>query len=540
MSDSSSDEHVVAAPVNRKPPVVDSDSSEDEVAPASKKGAPSTPVRAAAKNSDRDDSEDKVPKKAAAKEQPTTAKVVAKTAADSDDSDDESAPARPAKAAAQDSSSEEEVAAKPKAKAAVAPAAVAQDSDSSSEEVVSAKTKVAAAAQDSDSDSEAAPKAPVALANDSDDSDDSDKPAAQATKAKGEQKKAKLDAAVQEPKPSATASSKQKGDDETDELRVIIKGLPFTETNSGVRKVFSSCGHIKHVKMLTNENGTFNGVCFINFATADGAKAALKKDGDRKQYKGLSLSVARANKTIPQKGVDATKKKQNKATVLPDTNPGGLKTVITKDMYHTMVKLQEAKDFVSLEKLATKIAKTAKAAQQEIAGQHKGKEKRSGNTVFVRGLPMKDFDEEAFSKRFQDCGEFKFVWLPVKKDGTIKGFGTIGFKTEEAFNKALKYDGTKCKGEVLSVKKSEPVKLGTTEVAKGEADKAGAKRKTPPTEDVSSEVADKQAKKKHKQAPEAVADEAPRKDKSERKTKEHKEKPADEEVVHKKAKKDKK
>lgn len=604
MSDSSSDEPVAAAPVKVRPPVVDSDSSEDEVAPASKQKPPSTPVRTAVKNSDRDDSEDKVPKKAAAKEQPTAAKVVAKATADSDDSDDES-PARLARkeapAADQDSSSEEEVAAKPKAKGAAAPAAAAQDSDSSSEEVVSAKPKakaaakpavetdsdddspptraapkVAATAEDSDSDSEVAsapkaassgkpavvkdsssdeemaqarpaPKAPVALANDS---DDDDKPAAKAIKAapetRGDQKKAKLDAAVEEIKSGAGTSSKQKGDD-TDELRVIIKGLPFSETEDAVRKVWSSCGKMKHVKMLKREDGSFNGVCFITFRNADGVKAAMKKDGDRTAYKGRNLSVARALKTAPKKGVNPTETKQMKRKVAePEKNPGGLKAIISKDVYKTMLRLQDQKDFVSLGKLAAKIVKSAEAAQQEIEGQHKAREKKSENTVFVRGLPRKDFDEEAFTKRFQDCGDIKYVWLPLKKDGGIKGFGTIRFKTEEALQKALKYDGTKCKGEVLSVRKSEPVKLANAssgEVKKQEADKAGAKRKTPPTGEVSSEVADKQAKKKHKQAPEAVVAEAPKKDNSERKSKEHKEKhkekAADVEVVQKKAKKEK-
>lgn len=605
MSDSSSDEPVAAAPVKVRPPVVDSDSSEDEVAPASKQKPPSTPVRTAVKNSDRDDSEDKVPKKAAAKEQPTAAKVVAKATADSDDSDDES-PARldrkEAPAADQDSSSEEEVAAKPKAKGAAAPAAAAQDSDSSSEEVVSAKPKakaaakpavetdsddaspptraapkVAATAEDSDSDSEVAsapkaassgkpavvkdsssdeemaqarpaPKAPVALANDS---DDDDKPAAKAIKAapetRGDQKKAKLDAAVEEIKSGAGTSSKQKGDDDTDELRVIIKGLPFSETEDAVRKVWSSCGKMKHVKMLKREDGSFNGVCFITFRNADGVKAAMKKDGDRTTYKGRNLSVARALKTAPKKGVNPTETKQMKRKVAePEKNPGGLKAIISKDVYKTMLRLQDQKDFVSLGKLAAKIVKSAEAAQQEIEGQHKAREKKSENTVFVRGLPRKDFDEEAFTKRFQDCGDIKYVWLPLKKDGGIKGFGTIRFKTEEALQKALKYDGTKCKGEVLSVRKSEPVKLSNAssgEVKKQEADKAGAKRKTPSTGEVSSEVADKQAKKKHKQAPEAVGTEAPTKDNSERKSKEHKEKhkdkAADVEVVQKKAKKEK-
>jgi len=398
-----------------------------------------------------------------------------------------------------------------------------------------------------------------------------------------------------------------KGDDEMDELRVIVKGLPFDEKEAGLRTFFSTCGEITNVKFLLKDNGLSKGVAFINFATKDGAKAALQKNGDKKQYPGRTLNVDRAllfTKSTKKEGVDSAKKKTKKeADGKPAPAPAaGFNAIVTKDMFAKMVRLQEAKDFSTLEDMAAKIVKSAQTAQALATVQRNSQRKTLSlaNTVFVKGLPSKDFGEDAFKRRFADCGPITFAWLPLKVTGESKGFGTIRFKTEEAFEKALKYNGTKCKDQVLVVQKSEgrsQNKADKAEVTKEERDKksqmnnkrTGDKRKTPPTEEVGSEVAakkakkdnketvpetpevaakkakkenkeapeapkvaDEQAKKKQKQEPEAVtaeapkkekseavAAEAPKKEKSERKSWEQKGKLAEDEVPNKKAKKEK-
>merc|ERR1712072_729366 len=163
------------------------------------------------------------------------------------------------------------------------------------------------------------------------------------------------------------------------------------------------------------------------------------------------------------------------------------------------------------------------------------------NTVFVSGLPQTDFDEDAFRRRFEDCGKIRYVWLPERCKGENKGFGTIAYKTEEGFQKALKYNGTKCKGNVLSVTKSQPKKqkakegdanastekeVKSRETSNGdskalkqaaEAAERTPKRKIASIDENTDDGSTNREKKKRKSAPEEPLDEQPRKGKSERK-----------------------
>jgi RNA recognition motif-containing protein len=519
MSDSSSEENVNAPKVVK--PIVDSDSSDDEVAPKPKAKAALAPAKAAVEDSSSDDDEPAPKPKAAPKAAPVKAAVE-----DSSSDDDEPAPKPKAKAAAKaaadDSSSEEEVvAAKPAVKVAVAPKPVVDsDSESDSPHKGQVAPKVQAAAADSDdSDDEVAvaPKAKVAVApkakvpaKDSDSSSEDDEPMAQVKAAqtkpeKNQTLKAKLDAAVEEPKQSSTVNTKQKGDDDTEDFRVIIKGLPFKAEEKDLKKDFSSCGSIKHVKVLQDDKGQSRGIAFIVFTSSVGVDAALQRDGDKEKYKGRTLSVARAEKRKgAPPGAENKRPEQNDKDRKRKTAEGGSSgstadpnAILTKDTFQQMLRLQESKDFSSLEKMAAKIVKSCAAAQERARQEQGGaNKKRQQNTVFVKGLPHTDFDDEAFQKRFQDCGDVKFVWLPKNADGDAKGFGTVSFKTEEAFQKALKYNGTKCKGGVLSVVKSEPKPKAAGEGSETKAGEQTPKRKKPSTEEVSSsEVVEKAAKK---------------------------------------------
>jgi len=486
--DSSSDENVVAPPKAR--PVVDSDSSEDD--PPARITPKATAVVKTEDSSSDDD--EPVPK--------AKAKAVARPVVETD-SEDDSPPAR------------------------VVPKAAAKDSDSDSDDEVTVAPKAKPMVEDSSSD-------------------DEDEAAKATQKKQGKEQdvkaKAKLDAAVEEPKRNSTENTKQKGEDDTDDLRVIVKGIPFKVKEAEVRKCFSNCGGINHVKMLADEKGLSRGVACITFVTSAGVKEALQKNGDKEQYKGRTLSVERALKRPAANGDAPKKNKKQKQNKNHDgkvkSGEGGSSgstadpsVIVNQEIIQKMLRLQEVKDFSSLEKMGAKIVKLAQSAQQLARDQQNARKKRFENTIFVKGLPVKDFNEEAFQRRFQDCGSIKFVWMPSKSDGENKGFGTISFKTEEAFEKALKYNGTKCGGNVLSVVKSERSKPkegnkgeagkvdktgeGGNVDKKGEADVTSkqrseaqvaerpAKRKMSSAEEVSSEVATKQAKKERKHAAEA-------------------------------------
>lgn len=528
MSDSSSEENINAPKVVK--PIVDSDSSDEEVVPEPKAKAAVAPVKAVVEDSSSDD-EEPAPK-------PKAAPVMA---ANEDSSSEEEVPKPKAKAAAKavvdDSSSEEEVvAAKPAVKVAPKPA-VDSDSESESPHKGQVAPKVQAAAADSDDSSDevavapaakvaVAPKAkvPALPAKNSDSSSEDDEPMTPAAQTKPEKNqtvkaKAKLDAAVEETKQSSTVITKQKGDDDSEEFRVIVKGLPFKAGEKALKKDFSSCGSIKHVKVLQDDKGLSRGVAFIVFASSAGVDAALKLDGDKEKYKGRSLSVERAekrkgpppgaeNKRPEQKDKDRKRKAaeggSSGSTAAPNAAQADPNAIVTKATFQQMLRLQDSKDFSSLEKMFMKLAKSCVSAQERARQQQGVSKKRHENMVFVKGLPHKDFDDEAFQKRFQDCGDVKFVWLPRKPDGETKGFGKIGFKTAEGFEKALQYNGTKCKGGVLTVVKSEPTVQGTKaagEAKEGSETKAveqTPKRKKPSKEEVSSSEVVEKAPKKQK------------------------------------------
>jgi len=233
----------------------------------------------------------------------------------------------------------------------------------------------------------------------------------------------------------------------------------------------------------------------------------------------------------------AAKQAELREIRLPDPKLVGEEDIITNSFIRKLTIAQEQKDFSALEVLGKKICKRARMAidAKEKSQTQKSNKKADSFTVFIKGLPATDFNEEAFRKRFQDCGSIKFLWKPVKPSGENKGFGTVAFKNDEALQKALKYNGTKCGDNVLSVVKSvaKDERTKTEENGKDQKskDKKDKKRKDAPD----AEAAPEAKKKKHEEAAPAATEEPPRKDKSEKKAKKSVE-VAEEPVVKKKKK----
>lgn len=410
-------------------------------------------------------------------------------------------------------------------------------SSSSSEEEVAApkiKTKAVKAPVDSSSEDEA-PQKKVKIAQKtkvieaaSDDSDDSDgepaKPVAKKQKDKDGAEKAKNKSG------DSGDKTKEKGDDAANQLKLIVMGLPWKVDEKAVKKDFASCGAIVNVKVLMNDDGKSKGMAFITFKNAEGASACLKKDGDTTTYDGRTLRIHRA-KTKPEvkakvaaskdekkperKDEKKTEKKAERKPEKSNAGNGGLtlnisslksSDIINMDVISKLGRMQEQKDWQAMATLAKKIVTRAEKAMTEKTGTTKDKHKFR---VFVSGLPVEDFDETAFKKRFADCGDITFAWLPVKSGGAGKGFGAIGYKTQEAFDKALAYNGTKCKGNVLTVVKSEPAGGQKAEApVAGKAKEQASKRKDVPADE---EEAPPKKKKKVVEEEASSDDEAARK-----------------------------
>lgn len=58
---------------------------------------------------------------------------------------------------------------------------------------------------------------------------------------------------------------------------VFVGGLSRTITESNIREVFSTCGEIIEVRMMTDQNGKSKGYCFVRFTTKEAANKAIKE-----------------------------------------------------------------------------------------------------------------------------------------------------------------------------------------------------------------------------------------------------------------------
>ena len=76
--------------------------------------------------------------------------------------------------------------------------------------------------------------------------------------------------------------------------RVFVGHCPQSLTEAGVRKLFETCGGDCDVEMVQRPNGRFKGICFVTFATAKAATAALKLNGSELDGKRVVVQLASA------------------------------------------------------------------------------------------------------------------------------------------------------------------------------------------------------------------------------------------------------
>jgi len=209
---------------------------------------------------------------------------------------------------------------------------------------------------------------------------------------------------------------------------VFVGGLPFSVDEDTLRKDFTECGQIQRLSMPMAD-GRSRGIAFITFADKKGVDAALKyNDTD---YGGRYIKVSMAGDR-PPKG----------------EGKGG----------------KGGKD-----------GKGGKSGRDPS--------ERDQVTVFVGGLPY-TVDEETLRKDFEECGEIERLRLPLNEEGTPKGFAFIEYKSKEAVEKAVKFDGTDYGGRWIKVncaadrpKEGKDGKKGKDKGGKG--DKKGGKGKAP-------------------------------------------------------------
>ncbi len=75
--------------------------------------------------------------------------------------------------------------------------------------------------------------------------------------------------------------------------KIYVANIPFSSSESELEQLFSDCGEILSVNLITDrETGRLRGFGFIEFATEDGAQAALKFDGYELDGRALKVKIA--------------------------------------------------------------------------------------------------------------------------------------------------------------------------------------------------------------------------------------------------------
>ncbi|KAM4708717.1 squamous cell carcinoma antigen recognized by T-cells 3 isoform 2-T2 [Discoglossus pictus] len=77
-----------------------------------------------------------------------------------------------------------------------------------------------------------------------------------------------------------------------DNITVFVSNLPFrmADPEKVLRNVFSGCGEISQVRVISSSNGTFRGYCYVEFTDEKSAMSALNLD--RQEVKGRPMFVS--------------------------------------------------------------------------------------------------------------------------------------------------------------------------------------------------------------------------------------------------------
>jgi len=66
--------------------------------------------------------------------------------------------------------------------------------------------------------------------------------------------------------------------------------------------VFADCGDVEDVRILRESDGKIRGFCYVQFKTADGAKAGLSKNGHALDGKNLKVALSNPGAKRPVAG----------------------------------------------------------------------------------------------------------------------------------------------------------------------------------------------------------------------------------------------
>lgn len=234
---------------------------------------------------------------------------------------------------------------------------------------------------------------------------------------------------------------------------ILVQNLPPNVAEMKVRQYFSSCGTVKHVKMLNGEN-----TAIVEFDDADSAAFALSRDG--REFEGSELSVVlNTGSTLYVTNYPAV---ADEAYIRNLLRPYG--EII--GVRFPSLQRNKMRRFCYVEfKLPTEAQAATELDNKEVEGlplvvkisnptarQTRAENKDEGRKIFVGHLPFKATNDD-IEKLFSKYGELENVRVPhdSKNQSRNRGVAFLTFATSEQAQAALAMNEKEFMGRQITV-----------------------------------------------------------------------------------------
>lgn len=291
---------------------------------------------------------------------------------------------------------------------------------------------------------------------------------------------------------------KGKGEERDNTNTVFVRGFPITASEETLRKDFAACGEIENFRMPLSSFGVPKGICFIKYTSAAGVEAALKFEGT--EYGGKTLQVSKAGEGGNVKDAKVEERSYENTVYIRSLPFSATEELVKKDFaecgeietfklplneegkvrgicfikYTFEAGVEAALKFDNTE-YGGRVIHVVKAGENYTGnagkGKSKGKDERTENTVFLKGLPF-SATEETLRKDFSECGEIESLKLPLNEEKQSRGICFIKYTTEAGCEAALKFDSTEYGGRKIIVTRAGEGAKGKDAKGKGK-DKDG-------------------------------------------------------------------
>lgn len=180
---------------------------------------------------------------------------------------------------------------------------------------------------------------------------------------------------------------------------LFLGNLCFSIERTDVEEFFKDAGELVDIRFAMNEDDTFRGFGYIEFATVEAAEKALR------ELNGKHLLGRRVRLDF----------NREKGSYTPHSGTG--------------------------------------TSSNQTGG------KAQGQKIFIRGFDKRNCEEKirsALGDHFVSCGEITKISIPRDQDGGVKGIAYIDFKDADAFNNALELNGSEFGEATLTVEGARP------------------------------------------------------------------------------------